>query len=73
VRHHFTILRSNGSKMNAADDDDLKLQRASATLLSDLERQLPKLLWKREHQNGLAAVHTGVRETDISRIFTLVW
>ena len=30
----------------AEDDDDLKLVKASAGLLSDLELALPKLLWR---------------------------
>ncbi|KAF2473938.1 uncharacterized protein BDR25DRAFT_282062, partial [Lindgomyces ingoldianus] len=57
--------------MNAAEDDDLKLQRASAALLSDLQILLPKILRKREHDS----THAGrrrVREIDLQRIFTLV-
>jgi hypothetical protein len=40
--------------MSAGDDDDVKLQRASASLIADFERLLPRLLHKRKH--GLVTV-----------------
>jgi hypothetical protein len=41
-------------EMSAGDDDDVKLQRASASLIADFERLLPRLLHKRKH--GLVTV-----------------
>jgi len=40
--------------MTAGEDDDVKLQRASASLLTDFEHVLPRLLRKRKH--GLVPV-----------------
>jgi hypothetical protein len=40
--------------MSAGEDDDVKLQRASASLIADFERLLPRLLRKRS--NGLVPV-----------------
>jgi hypothetical protein len=40
--------------MSAGEDDDVKLQRASASLIADFERLLPRLLHKRKH--GLITV-----------------
>ncbi|ORY09655.1 tubulin folding cofactor D C terminal-domain-containing protein [Clohesyomyces aquaticus] len=59
-------------KMNAADDDDLKLQRASTALLSDLQTLLPKLSPKRKHDGSSGQIHQRVREIDVQRIFTIV-
>jgi hypothetical protein len=39
------------TEMSAAEDDDIKLQRASASLLSDFEQLLPRLLRKRKHDS----------------------
>jgi hypothetical protein len=40
--------------MSAGDDDDVKLQRASVSLIADFEHLLPRLLRKRKH--GLVPV-----------------
>jgi len=58
--------------MNAAEDDDLKLQRASSSLLLDLEDLLPKLLRKKRHDAGPGEVRQQVREIELWRIFGLV-
>ncbi|KAF2204679.1 hypothetical protein GQ43DRAFT_364104 [Delitschia confertaspora ATCC 74209] len=54
--------------MNAVEDDDIKLQRASSSLLSDLHTLLNRVL--RKPKNG--QVHRRVKESDLDRIFTLV-
>jgi hypothetical protein len=41
-------------EMSTGEDDDVKLQRASAALIADFERLLPHLLRKR--RNGLVTV-----------------
>lgn len=56
--------------MNAAEDDDLKLLRASASLLADLEKLLPRILRKRKHDS--IEVHQRVREVDMHRVFASV-
>ncbi|OCK83592.1 hypothetical protein K432DRAFT_440727 [Lepidopterella palustris CBS 459.81] len=58
--------------MNAADDEDIKLQRASTSLLSDLQALLNKALWKKPDSSGRILIHRRVREKDLDRIFTLV-
>ncbi|PSN62088.1 hypothetical protein BS50DRAFT_561146 [Corynespora cassiicola Philippines] len=58
--------------MNTADDDDIKLQRASASLLADLEKLLPKLLRKRSHDSHPGAVRQQIREVDMYKVFVLV-
>ena len=58
---------------NGEDEDDLKLVRASASLLSDLEAALPKVLWKpgkTSAQHG--HVHKQVKQRDINYILRLV-
>jgi hypothetical protein len=55
------------------EDDDLKLAKASATLLSGLETSLPKLLWKPSNTGGgHGAVHSRVRQSDLTYIINLV-
>lgn len=54
------------------DDDDLKLAKASAGLLSDLERDLPKILWKAKFQHGRKQAHTQVKSRDLDRIISYV-
>jgi hypothetical protein len=58
--------------MSAGEDDDLKLQRASASLLSDFERLLPRLLRKRQHGSSPGPVRQYVRITDTYKACTLV-
>jgi hypothetical protein len=62
--------------MEANDEDaDVKLARASAGLLSDLELCLQKVLWKKPAQSDTAAhgrVHTRVRQKDLDYIINLV-
>lgn len=55
------------------DEDDLKLVRASAGLLSDLENALPKLLWKRPKTNTRRGpVHKQVQRRDLQFVVNLV-
>jgi len=55
--------------MAAEVDDDLKLMRASAGLLSDLHVAIQKLLWKR----GDKRVHHLVRLRDLDHVIQLVY
>jgi hypothetical protein len=54
------------------DDDDLKLAKASAGLLSDLERDLPRILWKTKPSSGHKRAHTQVKSRDLDRIINYV-
>lgn len=38
--------------MDAADDRDVKLQRASGDLVGEFSTKLPSLLWKTRSENG---------------------
>lgn len=58
--------------MSAGDDDDLKLQRASASLLSDFRQLLPRLLRKRKHGSVAAQVRQHVREGDMHKACDLI-
>ncbi|KAF1944354.1 hypothetical protein EJ02DRAFT_510264 [Clathrospora elynae] len=58
--------------MSAAEDDDLKLQRASASLLSDFEKLLPRLLRKRQHGTTPGQIRQHVREMDMYRACSLI-
>jgi hypothetical protein len=56
------------------EDEDVKLARASAGLLADLELSLPKVLWKKPAQNHTThgRVHSRVRQKDLDYIINLV-
>lgn len=54
------------------DDDDLKLAKASTGLLFDLERNLPRILWKAKSQPGRIQAHTQVKRRDLDRIISYV-
>ena len=56
------------------EDEDVKLARASAGLLSDLESCLQKVLWKKSAQNTTThgRVHSRVRQKDLDYIINLV-
>jgi hypothetical protein len=55
------------------DEDDLKLVKASAGLLNDLEASLPKLLWKRSKTGtGHGPVHKWVKHRDLEYVIRLV-
>lgn len=60
--------------MEATDeDDDLKLVKASAGLLLDLESALPKILWKpRKNGSSRGRVHSQVRKRDLYYVIELV-
>ncbi|KAF2861732.1 hypothetical protein K470DRAFT_214232, partial [Piedraia hortae CBS 480.64] len=51
------------------DDDDLKLVKASASLLSDLKESLPKLLWK---PGKPRRAHRQVRKNDLDHVTKLI-
>ena len=57
-------------KMNTAEDDDLKLLRASASNLSDLERLVTQLVRKRK--NEFTGIRPQVRLIDLGRVQALV-
>jgi hypothetical protein len=54
-----------------ADESDLKLVRASASLIADLQDALPKLLWRQAH-SGRGRVHTRVKNRDLQYVIALV-
>lgn len=59
--------------MNTTEDEDVKLRRASASLLSDLQALLDRVLWKLKVENsGYGQIHRRVREADLDRIISLV-
>ncbi|XP_014557319.1 hypothetical protein COCVIDRAFT_97412 [Bipolaris victoriae FI3] len=58
--------------MSAAEDEDLKLQRASALLLSDLEKLLPRLLRKRQQGSTPGSVRHNVRTADMHKACSLI-
>ncbi|KAK5121521.1 hypothetical protein LTR85_005354 [Meristemomyces frigidus] len=60
--------------MEAADEDaELKLVKASATLLADLESALPKLLWRPSKTGtGHGRVHTRVKQKDLDFVIKLI-
>ncbi|KAM0716870.1 hypothetical protein Q7P37_006722 [Cladosporium fusiforme] len=56
------------------EEDDVRLAKASAGLLTDLELHLPKLLWKssRRDNNSHDSVHSRVRRKDLDYIINLI-
>jgi len=56
------------------EDEDVKLARASAGLLADLESCLQKVLWKKPTQNNIThgRVHSRVRQKDLDYLINLV-
>ena len=56
----------------SGEDDDLKLQRASSALLSDLEDLLPRLIRGRRNGSVAAPIRQYVREVDMYRACALV-
>ncbi|KAM3424257.1 hypothetical protein BST61_g11203 [Cercospora zeina] len=57
----------------AEDDDDLKLIKASAGLLADLEADLPKVLWHRaKTPSARRRAHKYVRRRDLNRLIELI-
>lgn len=66
-----TLRRQNFLTMSG-EDDDIKLQRASSALLSDLEKLLPRLARGRQHGSTTAPVRQYVREADLYRACALV-
>jgi hypothetical protein len=56
----------------SGEDDDLKLQRASSALLSDLEKLLPRLVRGRQHGSATSSIRKHVREVDMHRACALV-
>lgn len=64
-----TNLQIHQPYMATQDDDDLRLIRASASLLEDLEISLPRILWKPGHRSR---VHQLVRLRDLDYIIQLV-
>ncbi|OJD35564.1 beta-tubulin cofactor d [Diplodia corticola] len=59
--------------MDAIDDEDIRLQRASAGLLSDLRSSLGKILWKSTPASaGHRRIHRLVRQRDLDRLLSFV-
>ena len=60
--------------MDDGEDDELRLVRASASLLADLEASIPKLLWKLSRSStGHLQVHRYVKEKELAYVKTLVY
>jgi len=55
-----------------AEDDDLKLQRASTSALLDLEQLIPRLFWKHKNGSITGEVRKSVRIIDLHKAFALV-
>jgi len=51
--------------MDPAEDDDIKLIRASTSLLTDLKSLLRRILWKKSKDNNLPVVHRSIRGRDL--------
>jgi hypothetical protein len=58
--------------MEATEEDDLKLLRASVGLLTDLQVFLGRILWKTSKDTGTTLVHRLVREKDLDRAISKV-
>ena len=58
--------------MSTGEDDDVKLQRASTSLLSEFDQLLPQLLRKRNHDGSLGQVRMEMREVDMYKACVLV-
>ncbi|KAK8161036.1 tubulin folding cofactor D C terminal-domain-containing protein [Phyllosticta citrichinensis] len=57
--------------MDPIDDEDIKLQRASVGLLSDLQASLETLLWKTD-RTGNRRVHRAVRQLELHRLTSVI-
>lgn len=57
--------------MNAADDDDVKLQRSSAALLADISKLLPILLRKKT-KGSHYELRQRVKERDMYTLIVMV-
>jgi hypothetical protein len=58
--------------MEAMEEDDLKLLRASVGLLTDLQVLLSRILWKTSKNTGTTVVHRLVREKDLDHAISKV-
>ena len=68
----FLTSRKSTRMEGSEDDDDLKLVKASAALLADLEDALPKIFWKPAASGNGRKVHTQVRRKDLDHVTRLV-
>ena len=59
--------------MSTGEDDDLNWQRASALLLSDFEKLLPRLLRRRQQGSAPDRIRHNVRTVDMYKACSLVW
>ena len=58
--------------MSAAEEDDVKLQRASATLLLEFEKLLPRLLRKSSINGDPTVLRQRVRDVEMGKASNLV-
>lgn len=59
--------------MEVEDDEDLKLVKASGALLDDLEKNIPRLLWKPKKKSGDGRrVHQYAKRLDCHNLVQLV-
>lgn len=68
------FLRQHHNMENTDEDEDLKLARASAGLLDDLQAAIPRLLWKANKHDGTTPrrVHSRVKQRDLDYVIKLV-
>lgn len=59
-------------EMDSKDDDDLKLLRSSAVLLSEIQKVLPRLLQKKVHGSSEKVVRKQAKERDLYLLISLV-
>jgi hypothetical protein len=62
----------HSSRMDASEDEDIKLQRKAADFIEDLSQSLKPFLWK-TIKSGRTAIRRRVRVRDADRLVNLVW
>lgn len=67
-----TSARSGVFAMDAAEDRDLKLQRASSDLVTEFSAKLPLLLWRAQHGTPLRTPREWAQVTKTEKLVSLV-
>lgn len=60
------------SAMDAAEDRDVKLQRASGDLVAEFSVKLPSLLWKSQHGTSVRTPRIWAQVTKTEKLVSLV-
>jgi hypothetical protein len=58
--------------MEPAEDDDVKLVRASSELIADIHALLTRILWKKTAKDERRKVHRVAKERDLTRLLSKV-